>query len=161
SNGDGKLNVLLSRYLNAGDAGTQLDVLANDGTGSFTLGGGQIMPQLSSGTMVSLDLNGDRYVDQAVVDGPNNRVDLFINNGDGTFKSPIFLATVGDPNLIAAGDLNGDSSLDLVVTNNATGDISVFLNDGFGGFGTAATAASGLTGPQSIALGHFDNNTSD
>ena len=44
----------------------------------------RILPEISSGPIVSLDLNGDGYVDRAVADGPNNRVAVF----DATVMPP-------------------------------------------------------------------------
>jgi hypothetical protein len=107
------------------------------------------------------DLNGDGKPDMAVATQFFDAVDVFINNGNGTFAAGVYYPVGGDPASVAAGDFNGDGKLDLASANVAgsTGFMSVLINNGDG---TLATKVDYLTGqnsnPAAIAAGDFNGD---
>ncbi len=153
---NGSPDAVLTRYLSTTDAYTQMTVLTNDGTGLFTHSPDQLLPEITSGAIVSGDLTGDGYVDRVVVDGPNNQLLFFRNNGRG-FVPAAALAAGLQPIFIVMGDLNGDQARDLVAINGA-GDFSVFLNNKDGTFAPEVRAGGGLSGALSAVLGDLDGD---
>jgi hypothetical protein len=59
-----------------------------------------------------------------------NACTLYLGNGYGTFRSPIFYITGKSPIGGVLADLNNDGFLDLVVGNSFSWDMSVFINTG-------------------------------
>ena len=104
--------------------GTLVDVLLNDGDGTFqtlsafTAGDGPVRPAAG-------DLNGDGKLDLVV---PNFGLDfrksdklrVFLGNGDGTFQAGPISHVGNFPDSAAVGDFNGDGKLDVAVTNGAS-----------------------------------------
>jgi hypothetical protein len=90
-------------------------------------------------------------------------VSVLRGNGDGTFQSPVFVATNSQPVAIVARDFNGDGNSDIglasiYVANFTTGgSVDILLGNGAGGFAAAAhNAISPL--PNSLAAGDFDGD---
>lgn len=99
------------------------------------------------------DFNGDGNQDAAVV-GMDNKVDLFLGKGDGTFGPKTEYALPQVPYMLAfaivAADLNGDHKPDLAVSGgNPIGHIVVFLNTGDGTLGKPEVLTTGY-GPTEI-----------
>ena len=126
-NGDGKLDLIMS----GGYGGTQyIDIWFGNGDGTFResqriqFGGGSLGYGLAIG-----DFNGDGALDFAVPRGKRNfSVEVFINNGGGTFKHSV-TTPVSYAGQIAAADVNGDGILDLV-----SGSGEVLLGNGDASF---------------------------
>ncbi|HXH93147.1 MAG TPA: FG-GAP-like repeat-containing protein [Thermoanaerobaculia bacterium] len=127
-NGDHKPDILI---INAAD---NLEVLLNDGNGSFA-------PSVSSpfsgyfDSWAIDDVNGDGKLDFAFSDGIHT-VKVLLGNGDGTFGVEHPFTTVQPVHKVALADINGDHHLDLVVGADAsvTGMIGVYFGDGTGQF---------------------------
>src|ERR1017187_1013612 len=69
-----------------------------------------------SGSVVLEDFNGDGKLDIAVSNFVSNTISVFLNNGNGTFSSPVVttIQTLGANNLgpIVSGDFNEDGKMD-------------------------------------------------
>jgi hypothetical protein len=146
-NGDGKPDLLLVEFASDLSSPAELTALLNDGTGNF-------LPPIRS------SITGDATVPVPVFvagafrnpatpdviymntynEGNSNFNVLFLRgNGDGTFASPVTLATLPFPQQVVAGDFNSDGKLDFAVMGlDSTGtqwEFDVFLGHGDGTFG--------------------------
>ena len=112
-------------------------ILQGLGDGTFQVGSLTRLAQ-SPRTLAAGDFNGDGRTDLVVGDSNTNpgsgTVSLLLENGDGTFGSPVPLNSGSKPGVIAAVDLTGDGRLDLVVSHVYSREVSILLNDGAGGF---------------------------
>ena len=110
------------------------------------------------------DFNGDGKPDILVTTG-NGTITAFvlINNGDGTFQTPVTSAFPNSPASIAAGDFNGDGKLDVAVVTNAYPGITsadslvVLLGKGDGTF-DGGTAYPVNPIPQEVMAADFHGN---
>ena len=84
--------------------------------------------------IASADINHDSKLDLVTSNSSLNLVNLFINNGTGSFTLGSSAAVGSTPQGIAVGDFNGDSNKDLVVANSGGTTVSVLLGTGGGGF---------------------------
>ena len=144
-NGDGKLDVAASAYVNGGQDGTFQIELGN-GDGTFTQGQSVALPSnLISFSLTAGDFNGDGKLDLALV--VPNQVLLYQGNGDGTFSSA---GTVNfgnnDPVKVRAGDFNGDHKTDLGVLT--TTGLDVLWSNGNFSF-------------NNVSLASYPNNAAD
>lgn len=127
--------------------------------------------------IASGDLDGDGDIDiVAVADGTslsNSTIDIYMNQGDGSFTHTTAAGGDGMRNL-ALADLSGDGAPDIAVTNYwSAGDVSVLINNGDGTFGaetryatgdrTSGIVATDLTGDGALdlAVGRVDPETVD
>ena len=119
-NRDGRLD------LAAGDPyGDRLYLLPGDGAGTFAA------PTMVNGeyrfhSVIAGDFNKDSNLD-LVTGGwwpcgcDRTGAQVFIGNGDGTFRPASLVVASGDVYSVAAGDLDGDTNLDLVTASLRTG----------------------------------------
>ncbi|MFT3907395.1 MAG: VCBS repeat-containing protein [Steroidobacteraceae bacterium] len=110
------------------------------------------------------DFNGDGYPDLAVelfgTSDPTivaTEVDVFINNGDGTFKPFVKYDTGTKPRAVAAADMNGDGKLDLVVANSTANTVGVLLGKGDGTFGPRSDFPAG-NNPHGVVVADFNKD---
>ena len=130
--GDGNLDLLFSQPNVA-------TVLFGNGDGTFKLDPSQtagfyvadpdttaIAPPLIAAT----DMNADGKPDGIVADIVANSINVFINDGLGTFYGAASFSAALDPGTAAMqiADLNGDGLPDIVLVNYLTQKISVFLS---------------------------------
>ncbi len=159
-NGDGKLDlVLLSPNFGTG---ATMAVLLGNGDGTFAAAVTYqvpVAPYLLIG-----DFNGDGKPDIAIA-GPNdesgepNLIVVLINNGEGTFQSPVQYSVTGVITSMAIADMNGDGKLDLVVcTSGQIGGVSVLLGIGDGTFASPITYTSTLLSIYGASLAVADFN---
>lgn len=144
----------------ANNMSNNLSILLNNGDGSFqsfmTLDAAGLGPK----SIFVADLDGDKDNDLAVTTGGSkdlNKVLIFINSGDGSFRSATSIQEgrfgAGD---ISGADYDGDGVNDLAVVITRSG-VSVFLNNGDGTFKnrTFYRVGDGLT---SICSTDLDND---
>jgi len=164
-NGDGKLDLVVTNF-----AGT-VSILLGHGDGTFQA---QVeYPAGSNSNSVTVgDFNGDGKLDLAVVNGNNGNanvsstVSILINNGDGTFLTPVSYPLYANGVSVGTADFNGDGKLDLAVVDNWQFVVSIFLGVGDGTFVgrvdyQVAISPVGLTIGDFNGDGHLDLATVD
>jgi hypothetical protein len=136
-----------------------VSVLLNNGKGSFVLDS-----SYASGygpfSVFAADLDGDGDNDLAAAGHYSEYfgfVNVFLNNGDGSFFLDSTYWTSVATNSIFASDLDGDSDLDLAVTNQMCENVSILLNNGDGTFALDSDYTVG-SWPNSIFAADFDND---
>jgi len=129
--GDGDVDLVV-----CDGAGMKVHVLANDGSGGFSLATGLAASVYGAVNLVVGDFNGDGWKDVAVGNKDSfllapAPLQILFNKGNGSFEvsDPFFTADeVPFPRLLAAGDFNFDGNGDLAVLDEFNGTLSVFTN---------------------------------
>jgi hypothetical protein len=143
---------------NQGD--NTISILRGNGDGTFqapaniSLGGG-----FNPTALVAADFNNDGHMDLAVTSAGSNLVQIFLGNGDGTFRtgSNLQFATGVDPVYIATADFDGDGNLDLAIANQTDNTVTILLGHGDGTFASPIISALPAgNAPTSIAVGDFN-----
>lgn len=108
--------------------------------------------------IVSGDFTGDGAPDLAVVNSGfgQNRVQLFVNNGDGSFAAPTNHPVGSNVTRLVADTMNADAHLDLVVVS-ATDQLHVLLGNGDGTF-TGGLDYSTWFAPVDAVTGDFNGD---
>ncbi len=132
-NGDGKID-----FAGQTESG-QLQVTLATGAGLFANAPVSLAtPDGSYGACGSTtgDLTGDSKPEIVSFNCDANTVTVYVNNGDGTFRTGVYYNNNSDQyQRIADGaiaDMNGDGKNDIVAINDEAGDVSVFLGHGDG-----------------------------
>jgi hypothetical protein len=164
-NGDGNADLAV-----ADQSAHKVNVFFGNGAGAFSAG-----PVLALSAapvaIITGDFNGDGKPDIAVAttagDGASgSAVDVFLNNGDGTFGLGQITAiqansTAGDPVALAAADFNKDGHLDLAVSIysvSGVGAAGVMIGTGNGSFSTPTLyPVNGFA--TGIAAGEFNGDS--
>ena len=109
------------------------------------------------------DFDGDLDLDMAVVTngatGNLELIEIFLNNGDGTFTfgSLVVLPNSSSPNELVAADFDGDMDIDMVVILRDFQQIQLVRNTGGGVFVLDGTAAVGDRA-RGMTIGDFDSD---
>jgi len=138
-NNDGKSDVVVTTgYYNS----PSLNIYLSNGDGTFTAGA-QYVIYFSSNVAVA-DVNADGNLD-LIVTSANSSILVFLGNGDGTFKEPIFGPSdyYSSPPVLA--DFNGDGKLDIVIGTNGypASAIAFLAGNGDGTFASPVYSDSG------------------
>ncbi|HEY1774066.1 MAG TPA: VCBS repeat-containing protein [Gammaproteobacteria bacterium] len=160
-NGDGIADVIIS---DSRSSAAGVRILMNDGHGNLAADA-SYPSEISAGvgpvSVIAADINDDGKPDLVTANGSDGSVSILINNGDGTFATPVTYAAGTDPVAVAVGDLNGDGFPDLVVADSASNSVQVLLNNGDGTFAGPVAVPDG-NGPVAVVLadvngdGHLD-----
>ena len=147
-------------------------VFMNDGTGSYNqftifpiIGGAR--PSTNEG----MDFNLDGLMDFAVGNSTNDKVTVFIGDGNGDFSSiQNYDADYGVRGLSVI-DVNGDGFMDIVTANRDANNASILINNGDGSFASpvnfdangngetaAATADVNGDGIMDLFIGAFNSD---
>jgi hypothetical protein len=185
--GDGKMDVAIADGNGVrNQVGTcEISVLFGKGDGTFRTGGtypspptqaswGGAPPPVDGGPTVNpedvfaIDVNADGKPDLIETLYDHN-INVFINNGDGTFQPAAGYITGEYPRAVTAADMNGDGILDLVVGNvgcmaalagsclDAPGSVAVMIGNGGGTF-QAPVVLRPFQFPEWVALADFDGD---
>jgi hypothetical protein len=129
--------------------------------------------------VVAADVNGDGKADVIVVnqchtstDCTSGSVDVFLNDGDGTFHNISYGTGGVSPVQVVVADVNGDGKPDLIVANSCAslatgcgglGTVGVLLGNGDGTFQPALTfgvegTITVTNGPWAVAVGDLNGD---
>jgi hypothetical protein len=142
--GDGVPDLVTSSISQADENISFVSVLKGNGDGSFQAPVNYSVDEAGADEVQLVDLNGDSHLDivdvndgHSTSNGVNGDVDVFMNNGDGTFANAVGYGT--STNDVDVIDVNGDGKLDLVTSYG--GVLSTYLGNGDGTFSTTADTA--------------------
>ncbi|HLW88296.1 MAG TPA: VCBS repeat-containing protein [Terriglobales bacterium] len=165
---DGKLDI--AAFENPGDFTAFAGMLLGNGNGTFqpSLPSFEAYGEAATGGIAAGDFNHDGNLDLAVwnqVNEGTSQVAVYLGNGDGTFKSPIFADAGYLPVGMAVGDFNGDGKLDVAMLDTCLsqaycsegGVVTILLGNGDGTLTTGGTFGVGFS-PNSIVAADFNND---
>ncbi|MDB6036309.1 MAG: repeat protein, partial [Verrucomicrobiales bacterium] len=119
-------------------------VLFGQGDGTFVEAPGSPYAVGSGPTgVVAVDLDGVNGPDIVTADQFDNQLSVLMNNGDGTFATPVAISVGQNPVWVEALDLDGDHKTDLITANSFDNTLTVLINNGSGGFTTSSTIPVG------------------
>jgi len=136
-----------------------VNLLLNDGSGSFTLGtpveGGLSFEFLVEGG----DLDLDGIMDLVLVSHATEDIRTSLGSGDGTFipAGLVPQRTGGRTVALDLGDLDGDGDVDVAVANQSQGTAGILRNLGSGTFSSVSILHPGGD-PYSSTLGDLDGD---
>jgi phospholipase C len=141
-----------------------ISILLGNGDGTFTTT--FMSTGFEPGPLAVGDFNGDGIMDLAVGDTADARIQIFLGNGNGTFRPAPAVdcniwaacAHAVDPVAIVVADFNGDGHLDLAVLSESIKTVSILLGAGDGTFRGLSTPAATLTSPVAMTVGDFNND---
>ncbi len=165
-NGDGKPDIAVLD--NAGGTGSQVDLLVNNGDGTFTSAAPFPLAAFAS-LAAAGDFNGDGALDLAVTiqnADQSYSVVTLLNNGAGGFRLGATSAIQDRPVAILARDFNHDGKGDVVIASSPqndgfTGTVSVLVGNGDGTFQPESALASGIPVAALAAAGVAPGHDSD
>ena len=157
-NHDKNLDLAISSPF-GGSSGGVVTLLTGNGKGGFT------QSQFDVGNfadgIVAADLNGDGFMDLAVVNKNANTVSVLLNNKSGGFQTSVAYPTGGQgPVALAAGNFRLTGHMDLAIANTSDGTVTILPNDGTGKFGAPVqTFSLGVSStPSSVVSGDFNGD---
>jgi hypothetical protein len=112
-------------------------------------------------SVVAADFNHDGAMDFAVSSyysyGGGPGIEVYLGNGDGTFRPPIKYVVTNGAGPLAVGDLNHDGIPDLVASSYGSNAVVVLLGNGDGTFQAPVSYAT-PDDPGPAVLGDFNND---
>ena len=150
-NGDNKADLVIT---NSGAYNVLVVSGNNDGTFNPTFNKIDSYPDRCPVSVVSGDFDKDGKIDFAVTNLVSFTVNVFRNNGNGTFQRARFAVGIC-PLGMTVGDFNGDTFLDLAVANYEDNTVSILMNNTSGGFLPPVTSPVGRL-PNALIAGDFN-----
>ena len=151
-NHDGYPDLAVTNY-----GGNTVSILMGSKTGIFTVSP-TTLPTCANPYGVAIgDFAHNGFPSIAVTCYSAAELEVFPNNGNGTFGTPFITATNSNPASLVVGDFNRDGKLDIVVGNTIANNISFFAGNGNNTFAANVTSPS-LNFPDSIAAGDFNGD---
>jgi FG-GAP-like repeat/Abnormal spindle-like microcephaly-assoc'd, ASPM-SPD-2-Hydin len=156
-NNDGKLDLAV---VNATDA--TVTILLGNGDGTFAPGPEPPFLTGSSNTanplsVAAADLNADGKIDLVVANFNENKVAVFLGNGDGSFQNPVEYDTGTQPHSVAIGDYSSDGVPDIITADDSANQVSILLGNGDGTFQSHIEYGTGA-GPVQVITADFNND---
>jgi ankyrin repeat protein len=152
-NGDRKPDIATANFVG-------VSVFLNSGDGRFQVQTAVTGNEANYESIAIGDLNGDGKLDIAAGDSGDLDVDVFLNQGDGTYPEELawpYDTNDTGPSSVAIGDVNGDGPADLVTANPEAATVSVLINRAKGSFGTGRQFLTGAS-PVSVAIGDLNRD---
>jgi Bacterial Ig-like domain/FlgD Ig-like domain/FG-GAP-like repeat len=156
-NHDGQIDIVVGSIGN-----DKVSVMFGDGTGDFPTGTAYTAGQSVRGVGVA-DFNGDGWEDIVTANrfaaSTTGNVSVFLNNGDGTFASPIFKESGASGEYsIGVADANNDGLLDVFCgTFNSPYYVIPMLSDGTGNLTPQTPVVCGGQ-PWQLTVGDFNGD---
>jgi hypothetical protein len=139
------------------DAADKVEILINDGAGSYTAGPVIFMPASSSpGELAAADLDGDTDMDLAVILKDFETVVAVINTG-GAFSLGGQFAIGTNARGISVADMDGDGDMDIAVANRDSNTATILTNIGGASFSSASVPVGDE--PRDTAFGDFGGDS--
>lgn len=153
---DGDLDAVMTRRTG------QLQLLRNDGAGSFTPWNSITLSAQELRRPVVGDFNNDGNMDIVCPISGSDVVMVVKTNSDGTFQSPQVLDFDESPFAAAVADFDSNGFLDIVAVSPDTNMVKVYLGDGtsFPTVRSFSTNLGSLQGqrPRAVAAGDLNND---
>ncbi len=102
------------------------------------------------------DFNGDGFIDIAIGNTQNDRVQVLLGDGVGGFGDITSYSAAQSVRGLTVMDLNGDARMDIVTANRDGDNISLLMNNGDGTFAAAVNMEGG--GSRETACAAADAN---
>ena len=151
-NGDGYPDLAVT---NNGD--NTVSILFGSKTGAFTVQPATLATCANPYGVAIGDFEHNGFPSVAVTCYSAAQLEVFPNNGNGTFGAPFITATNANPSSLVIGDFNRDGKLDIVVGNASANNVSFFAGKGNNTFAANVTSPS-LNFPDSIVAGDFNGD---
>jgi flagellin len=84
-------------------------------------------------------------------------MDIFLGNGDGSFKASLGTNTLADPDGIEVEDIDGDGNLDVILGHQSNNVFGVYLGKGDGTFEVVQSFAA-ATNAFNVVLGDYNED---
>ncbi len=162
-NGDGYPDLAVTNYTTGSTQGS-VTILLGSKTGTFTVQPTALATCATPYGVAIGDFKHDGFPSVAVTCYTTSQLEVFPNNGNGSFGTP-YMYTVGNtinslapnPASIVVGDFNRDGNLDIVTGNTTANNISFFAGNGDNTFNASVESPS-LNFPDSIVAGDFNGD---
>jgi hypothetical protein len=118
-------------------SGSGLAIFRGNGDGSFELASSRPFTGATTMAIAMADLRGTSRLDLLLVTLGTNRLEVLLNNGDGTFADPVPYNLPGPGASVVAADFRGIGIMDVAVTSIRS--VLVLRGNGDGTFGRMDT----------------------
>ena len=85
-------------------------------------------------------------------------VNVYLNDGNRNFATPMTWKTDLRPRSVAVSDINAENKFNIIVTHTPAANIAIFFNDGNGKFANQETYRIFMYDPLSIAIAYINGD---